>query len=400
LSLGSQHVAPEHVEFARHTPATRSSPVRVCHIASGDRWAGAEAQIAALLSALSKREDVCVSAIFLNEGRLSAEARHSGVEVCVLPESRGGFLGILRGASQFIRGKDVRILHSHRYKENLLATMLARRCNVPALVRTQHGAPEPFAGWRRAKQSVIGYVDQITARLFTDCVVSVSEDLRATLNRYVPPERLIVIHNAIDRENVISTLNLAEAKNRLGIPPECPVVGAVGRLEPIKRLDLFLAAAQRIAANLPSARFVIAGEGNEEARLRRLAADLELGNSVVFLGHREDVYDVLRAMDVLVLSSDHEGLPTSLLEALYLRVPVVARRVGGIPEVIEDGVSGFLTNSADPSALAEMCRFLLANENLRRQSAAEGARIVEQRFSIERAAREMAALYQRLGERP
>lgn len=374
-------------------------PIRVCHIASGDRWAGAEAQIAALLPALSKRGDVRVSAIFLNEGRLADETRRCGVEVCVLREREYGFLRILDGAARFLRGKDVRILHSHRYKENMLATMLACRCNVPALVRTQHGAPEPFGGWRRVRRSVLGFVDRLTARHFTDCVVSVSEELCAGISRYVRPGRLAVIHNAIDLEAVISPLSVGEAKVRAGIPASCPVVGAVGRLEPIKRLDLFLRAAREIADRVPNTRFLVAGEGSEEDRLRRLAENLGLSRTVAFLGQRNNVYDVLRAMDVLVLCSDHEGLPTSLLEALYLHVPVVARPVGGIPEVIEQEVGGVLVNSSEPSALADASIALLADGRRREQLAAAGSGLVARRFSVERAASEMVRLYRKLGER-
>jgi glycosyltransferase involved in cell wall biosynthesis len=399
LSPGSQRVVAEREAIGRGMTAMRSEPVRVCHIASGDRWAGAEAQVAALLAALSKRNDVRVSAIFLNEGRLAAEARRAGVDVCVLPESEFGFFGILDRAAEFLRGKNFRILHSHRYKENLLATMLSCRCNVPLLVRTQHGAPEPFAGWRRSKQNMIGVVDRFTARHFTDCVIGVSEELRGGLGRYVPADRLAVIHNAIDTEAVTSALTVSEAKARLGLASESPVVGVAGRLEPIKRLDIFLEAARQIANTLPDARFVIAGEGRKAARLRRLAGEVGLGGSAMFLGQRDDVYDVLRAMDVLVLCSDHEGLPTSLLEALYLRVPVVARAVGGIPEVIEDGVSGVLVNTDAPSTLAQECLSLLADEKRRKQMSVAGAQRVARAFSIEGAASEMAGLYRRLGGR-
>jgi len=356
--------------------------------------------VAALLSALSARDDVRVSAILLNEGRLADEARRCEIEVCVLPEAEYGFFRILSAAARFLRRQNIQILHSHRYKENFLATLLARSCHVATLVRTQHGAPEPFAGWHRAKQNAIGIVDRFVARYFTDSVISVSDELRAGIGRYVPADRLVVIRNAIDTRTVRSALSVAEAKSRLGIPAGCPVVGAAGRLEPIKRIDLFLQAAREIAWKLPEAKFVIAGAGSEELRLRRLADELELGDRAIFLGHRDDVYDVLRAMDLLVLTSDHEGLPTSLLEALFLQITVVARPVGGITEVIENGVTGFLAGSAEPAALAQVCVSVLADEKLRRQVAGEGARVVERQFSIGRAARQMAGLYRRLGERP
>ena len=380
--------------------SSRTNPVQVCHIASGDCWAGAEAQVASLLAALSRLGNLSVAAILLNEGRLAWEIRRSGIEVCVIPESEYGFFAILSRAAEFLRNKQIEILHSHRYKENLLATMLARRCEVPFVVRTQHGAPEPFSGWSRVKQNAIGIVDRFTARHFTDCVVSVSSDLGKRLGRNLPHGRLSIIHNGIDTRAVKSEMTVAEAKARLGISPPCPVVGVAGRLEPVKRIDIFLQVARRIAAKLPASKFVIAGTGSLEKRLREMADELGLANHAMFLGHRGDIYNVLRAIDLLALTSDHEGLPTSLLEALFLQVPVVARPVGGIPEVVEDGVTGFLVDSGDPAALAETCLFLLAHDDLRRQAAAEGARAVEGKFSIEATARETAALYRRLSEQP
>lgn len=400
MSPGNQRVALDRAPTSEQRPFTRLAPVRACHIASGDCWAGAEAQVAGLLAALSRRENVSVLAIVLNEGKLAGEIRRSGIEVCVIPESKHGFLAILSRATEFLRNKQIGILHSHRYKENLLAAMLARRCKVPFIVRTQHGAPEPFAGWRRVKQSAIGIVDRFTARHFTDCVISVSEELGKGLCLYVPPGRLSIIHNGIDTETVRSRLTTTEAKVRLRIFPSCPVVGVVGRLEPVKRIDIFLKTARQVMAKLPESKFIIAGSGSLDSHLRDMAGDLGLNNHAMFLGHRDDIYDVLRAMDLLVLPSDHEGLPTSLLEAMFLQVPVLARPVGGIPEVIEDGVTGFLMNSGDPATLAEACLFLLAHDHLRVQVAVEGALAVKSKFSIEATAREMAALYRRLGEKP
>lgn len=356
--------------------------------------------MAALLAALSKLANVSVSAILLNEGRLAHEIQRHGIEARVIPESEHGFFAILSLAAEYIRNRQIGILHSHRYKENLLATLLARRCDVPLVVRTQHGAPEPFAGWRRVKQNAIGKVDRFTARHFTDCVVSVSEDLSEGIGRYVPPGRLSIVHNGIDTATVQSEMTVAKAKARLGISASCAVVGVAGRLEPIKRIDIFLKAAEQIAAKLPESKFVIAGTGSLEARLREMAQELGLRDHAMFLGYRDDIYDVLRAMDLLVLTSDHEGLPTSLLEAMFLQVPVVARPVGGIPEVIEDGVTGFLVNSADPATLAEAYTFLLAHDHLRREVAVEGAQTVRHKFSIEATAREISALYRRLSEQP
>ena len=114
----------------------------------------------------------------------------------------------------------------------------------------------------------------------------------------------------------------------------------------------------------------------------------------MFLGHRDDIYDVLRALEVFVLCSDHEGLPMVLLEALHLGVPAVGRRVGGLPEVIQDGVNGILLSSDEPAELAEACLRLLEDEGLRHRLAVAAPRVVAEKFSAESNAAQVAALYE------
>lgn len=367
--------------------------IAVCHVASGDLWAGAEAQLAALLHALARHQSLRVFVVLLNEGRLAEEARRSGAEVKVIAESAHTFFEILGEATTYILARGILILHSHRYKENLLAALLARRCRVPFVVRTEHGGQEPFQGLAQLKQRVLRRVDRLVRSYATDRVISVSAELQPQLARYVDPHRIVVIPNGVDTENVRSDLSALEARRRLNIPDHCPVLGYAGRLAPIKRLDIFLAAAQEIARRAPNARFVVVGDGSERPRLEKIARALGLEHLVLFLGHRDDIYDVLRAIDVFVLCSDHEGLPIVLLEALHMGIPVVARRVGGIAEVVQDGISGLLVDSADPRPLADACVRLVEDSNLRRDLARSGQSRVAERFSAERTAAGVTNLY-------
>ncbi|HEV2382529.1 MAG TPA: glycosyltransferase [Terriglobia bacterium] len=373
----------------------RNQRIAVCHVASGDLWAGAEAQLAALLRALAHHRDLRVFVVLLNEGRLAEEARRSGADVKVIPESAHTFFEILGEATRYVRARGILILHSHRYKENLLAALLARRCHVPFVIRTEHGAPEQFKGLKQLKQRVLRQVDRLVGSYATDRVISVSAELQPRLARYVNPRRIAVIPNGLDTDNVHSHLSPLEAKRRLNIPADCPVLGYAGRLVPIKRLDIFLAAAKEMASRTPEARFVVVGEGCDRPRLEERAQALGLEHRAFFLGHRDDIFDVLRALDVFVLCSDHEGLPMVLLEALHMGVAVVARQVGGIPEVIQDGVSGSLVRSADPRALADACVRLLEDSNLRRRLAQGGQSRVAERFLAERTAADVAELYLR-----
>jgi glycosyltransferase involved in cell wall biosynthesis len=204
---------------------------------------------------------------------------------------------------------------------------------------------------------------------------------------------VITVANGIDPNLVVSPWTSAEAKRRLGLPGDCPTVGTAGRLEPVKRLDLFLRMAAQISKSEPRCRFVIAGTGGREADLRSLAGSLGIADKVLFLGYRSDVWDVMRAMDMFVFSSDHEGLPMVLLEGLALGVPVVARAVGGIREVLEDGDSGILVQSSEPSQLAQACIALLAEPQRRQDLAAAGMRRLASEYSLERTAASVSRFY-------
>lgn len=366
----------------------------VCHLASGDCWAGAEAQLASLLRALVRRPDAIIRAIFLNEGRLAEEARQCGVEVKIIPETRLGFFQILAQAAAHLQGKGVQVLHCHRYKENLLAPFLSWKCGIPAVVRSHHGLLEKLPGFP-FKRPLVVLLEQVLARYFTDCVVCVSADLQARLDAALHPRRSMTIQNGLDADRVRSRLSTQEARIALGVPAESAVLGTVGRLEPVKRLDLFLSAAKQLAATSPSMYFLIVGEGSRIRGLQQQAAASGLADRVLFLGHRDDVFDILRAMDIFVLCSDHEGMPMALLEALALGVPTLSRSVGGVSEVITNGVNGVLIQSDDPSQLAESCRRLLADEGERRRLADAG-KLAVQRFSSDLTAAQCCQLYRSL----
>ncbi len=395
-------MATDRAELTRGASAVlkeqAAKPLAVCHIDSGDLWAGAEVNTTALLRALARNPGLRLSAILMNEGEMSRRLRGYGIEVKVIPESSHGFAGIFRESARYLRSHPAQILHSHRYKENLLAALLARRCGVPHLVCTRHGAPEPFRGWRGIKHSAIACLDRVVMRYSAERVVSLTEEMRNQLVRQFPAERVVTIPTGIDTEEVYSELTQGEAKRRLGIPPQAKVVGYAGRLAPVKRLDIFLRTAKQMAIADSEVRFVIAGAGPEEERLLALTRELDLEDKVQFLGYRPRVYEVMRAFDLFVLCSDHEGLPRSVLEALFLGVPVVARRVGGIQEVIEDGVTGVLMDSGEPGGLARACLELLLAERQRDRLRLAGLRLVREKFSVNGSAREISGLYRGMAD--
>jgi len=383
----------ENSDRTRPQQRVRGSRISICHVSAGDAWAGIEVQVATLLRALSKRPEVSLCAIVLYDGRLAQELRSFGVTVHVVSEQQKSFPKLLAGCAQFVKGRNIQILHSNNYKENLVALLLSHSCKVPHLVRTQHGLPEPYSVPRNLKHWFVLAADRLAAKYTKTQIVGVSSDLGEYWKRHVDPRRVVVVHNGVDLERVHSGLLPGEAKTRLGIAGDSFVVGIAARLDGIKRLDLFVATARYLAERINKSAFVIAGEGRQKETLQRLILQSGLRDRVALLGGRNDIYDVLRAMDVLLICSDHEGIPMVMLEAMALGVAVVSRKVGGIPEVIRDRVTGILVPSDSPEELGRACMSLFERPRWRADLAQVARDEIYQRYSADKNAEIMVELY-------
>ena len=375
------------------TPA--SNKTVVCHIVYGGAWAGVEVQVSTLLAALKDLPGIELCAIVFHEGRLAAELGRLGIPTKVVQSGKGWFPA-LRGCVQFLRERRVDILHSHQHRENLLSVWLGRWAGVPILVQTQHGHPELFSGLTGIKRRMLLAGEQLTAKYAVDKVIAVSSEVTRYLATYLTADRFDVVRNGISIGKVRSQLSSAEAKSRLGLHPNSLVVGTAARLTSVKRLDLFLGVAERLSRTLPEVRFVIAGKGSEENRLRNLIKQHHLENRVSLLGHRDDIHEILGAMDLMLITSDREGIPMVVLEAMALGVPIVARDVGGIREVLDHGATGILVPSADIEKLTEPCLMLLRDRPMRHRIAQNARTAVVEKYSAEANAAQILRLYRSL----
>jgi len=370
--------------------------IRLLHIASGDLWAGAEMQLYSLLESLRENKRFEISALLLNDGKLAANLRNSGIEPHIIPESEYGFRRIVTAAASYAEKKKFDIVHSHRYKENILAAILKRRGLAKCLVQTVHGAGEPFTGLALLKSRIFSTLNDYYTRKYFDRIVTVSEDLRRRLSKKFPSAKLLTFHNAIDPAKLAIRRSTQEIRTELGIRDDHILIGSAGRMVPVKGYDRFIMMAKIIRDKSPKTSFILAGEGPQREALMKMAAEQGLGGAIVFTGFRDDVYDIINSLDIFVISSLHEGIPMVLLEAMAFGKPVVATAVGGIGEVIEDGVSGMLVPTDDPSALAESCLRLIADSKLRQSLSQQSRLRIEREFSINTLRRRMVELYENL----
>jgi len=286
------------------------------------------------------------------------------------------------------------IVHTHTAKAGLLGRLAGRFAGVPVIVHTFHG--HILDGYfSPLKTRVVLAAERVLAR-FTDRIVSVSDAVRRELlaKRIGRPESHTVVPLGLDLEPFLGADGYRGIlRGELGLGAGDLIVGIVARLVPIKRHDVFLEAARRVAEKVANCHFLVVGNGERRSELEDRVRQLGLGQRVRFLGWRADLPIIYGDLDVVVLSSRNEGLPVSLIEAMAAARPVVATRVGGVPDLVEDRVTGLLVPPGEPEALAEAIVALLGDSDRRRVMGEAGRKRVHPAFSAERLVQDMDRLY-------
>lgn len=373
------------------TPGLRS--IRVLHVVSGDLWAGAETQVRNLVAVQCTRDDVMPYVAVLNEGDLACRLLELGVPLEVIDERRHSAAFILLRLFRLMRWWRIDIVHTHRQKEHILGAVAACLCGIQSL-RTIHGAPESVPSRADIRRRLLRVFDRAVARYLQKCVVAVSENLAEHVRGWLEPDRVRVIGNGIDLSGGGNDIAQAHGKGR--VDELSTTVGFFGRLVPVKRVDILIGAAAILKRQLPGRfRFAIHGDGPDRARLEVHVHDLGLAGTVEFHGFVDDPVRHMAACDVILLTSDHEGLPTAVLEAMHAGTPVIARAVGGIPAVLGNGAYGTLLDSAEP---AEFARTLAHyhHEPEAYLAAAQAGRIAVRQYSATCMATRYTRLYREL----
>lgn len=357
------------------------------HIISGDLWGGAEAVCSNLLTELSKKKGLDLHAVLLNDGRLAGEIRKAGLKVRVVDEKTHSFRGLVSGIKRITDETRPAIIHSHRYKENMLAALAVLPGKRARLIATQHGMPELYGGKDLRRAAVARLNLMLLARRF-DAVVAVSEEMgRFFSARGLPPSRLKVIHNGIKIPGL--------PERRTG--GKTAVIGSSGRLVKVKDFALLVDIAREVCDNTDLARFEIAGEGPERDDIEKRISERSLNGRFVLKGHIDDISGFYQGVDIYINTSVHEGIPISVLEAMSMGIPAIAPLTGGLGEIIEDGVSGHLARTRSPGEFAGKCLEMAGDETMRRSMGLNARKRVVERFSVERMAEKYMGLYETYG---
>ncbi len=362
--------------------------MKVLHLISSGGMYGAEAVILNLSGELNANGHASTIGVFAHAGQpvpaLYGAASRADVPSALLSCQGQIDVGVLNAIRQEVDRVRADVVHAHGYKADIYSYLALRGAHRPALVSTCHNWLDTDVPVR-----VYGRADRWVLRSF-DQVVAVSEAVRDRLLKTgVPGKKVHLIRNGISVTPLANAMQLREGRAAAGGGLR---VGLVARLSPEKGVDLFLQAAARAAESFPEVSFAVAGDGPDRAALERLIVELGLERRAELTGPQTDMPAFYASLDLLVSSSRQEGLPMALLEGAASGLPVVATRVGAVPEVVLDGQTGFLVQPGDPEELAARIE-LLADRELREHFGVAGKRHVRDGFSAQRMAADYVSVY-------
>jgi len=330
---------------------------------------------------------VCVSRTIAGPSPLIDDLARAEVPILPLTRASRFAIGAWFPLVRFLRRERVDILHAHKFGANVWGAVFASLARVPVLVAHEQGSTFEDQRYRP-------FLDRELIARTADALIVVSpEDRRMMVEvARIAPEKLRLIRNGI----VPPVPSRHDIRDELGIPPEAQLVGTVAVLRPEKAVDVLIDAAALLSDVFPHVRVLVAGSGPEEDRLRTMVRERGLEDTVLLLGLRRDVADVLAALDVVAFSSDREGTPLAVMEAMASGKPIVATRVGGVPDLVEDGVHGLLVPRRDSRALADSIARLLRDERLRSELGRRGRERQQREFDIGVTVRQVESLYEEL----
>jgi glycosyltransferase involved in cell wall biosynthesis len=390
-------------------PVSRDRSIRVLRVIARLNVGGPALHVSYLtqgLEARGYRTTLAAGQVGPGEESMAFVARARGVEVLEIPQLGRELNPVLdpiavRRIAGLIRELRPHILHTHTAKAGALgrvAALAARSARPPIVVHTYHG--HVLTGYfDPVRQAAYRTIERRLARMTTR-LVAVSPEVRDDLLALGVgrPEQFTVIRLGIDLDerSAGSAADRTRLRSRLELPEEAFVVGWIGRMTAIKRLPDVLASFAELRRRGVEARLCLVGDGPDRAEAERLASGLGIAGDALFLGYQADIAPYYALFDVLLLPSGNEGTPVVAIESLAAAKPVVATRVGGVPDVVEDAADGFLAPVGDVKGLADGLERLARDPQLRAQMGRRGRERTLPRYRVERLIDDVDSLYREL----
>ena len=361
--------------------------MKVLHLISSTGFFGAENVLIQLARELKYTDFYPIVGVFKNMHNphleVAEEAKRHNLEVAIFPcNGRFDLKAIIR-IRKFLVNNHISIVHTHGYKSNFYALTASSGKGIP-LITTCHN----WLG-NDIKTRFYTQLDKFFLNRFNK-VVAVSDSIKQEiLNHNVHPTKVVTIYNGINLERFNKLAKLNDIRKELDIKEGYKVIGTAGRLTEEKGHIFLIKAAKKILHQFPKTVFLIIGDGPLKSKLER-----ESNKSTIFTGFRMDLPEIYPIMDIFVLPSLTEGLPMVLLEAMASKKPVIATKVGAIPNVISDGETGLLIDPANSNQLADAIIYLLKNKDKAREIGEKGYKKVKNEFSSKKMTKEYIKVYE------
>lgn len=382
-------------------------PIRVLHIITRLIVGGAQENTlftAELLDVSRYQVDLISGSQTGSEGSLVEEARSKGIPLTIVPHlvrqiSPFQDLLALLKLTHIIRRGQYTIVHTHSSKAGILGRLAARLARTPIIVHTVHGWSFHDYMSPLTRKIYIG-LEQRMAKLSDALIVVAEQDIAKGLAAGIgQPNQYHLIRSAIPLEDFDpAKYNRQEVRQELGLPTDAPVIGNVGRFSPQKNPLVWAQVAGLIGRALPQSRFILVGDGPLRHELQEKLAQEGIAERTVLTGLRRDVPRLLAAMDIFLLTSLWEGLPRVIPQAMAMRLPIVAARVDGIAEAVQNGVTGYLFDPDDTNGMAQACVTLINDPAMRQAMSARGRDLALKNYDLRHMLTQIDSLYQHLLE--
>jgi glycosyltransferase involved in cell wall biosynthesis len=383
-------------------------PIRILRVIARLNMGGPAIHVANLAAGLETRgyhTTLVAGSLARGEDSMAFVAERLGVSVVSVPEIQREVAPLydarsIRRLTAILRKERPHILHTHTAKAGALAraaALVAGGARPPIVVHTFHGhvlkgyfGPGRTAFFRRVERTLARY---------SDVLVAVSPEVRDELvdNGIAPRDKFTIIRLGIPLDQRLNDeTSELDYRHLYGIPKDAFVVGWVGRMTGVKDTNAILEIVRATRARGVDAVLCLVGDGPDRGRLEQVAHDLGIASATYFVGYQPDVAGYYRLFDAFLLPSVNEGTPVSAIEALASGTPVVATRVGGVPDVVRDQVDGFLVEPGDTDAAADRLAELAGDPELRQRLGSSGREYARERYSVDRLVDDVDRLYRAL----
>ncbi len=368
--------------------------MKVLHIISGGDTGGAKTHVLSLVSELNKHVDVKL--VCFIEDEFYREGKELGIDIQLLMQKKRYDISIIKKLKYMIESKGYDIIHCHGARANFIGMLLKVSINKP-FITTMHSDYKLDFKDNFYKRLVFTSINALSLRFF-DYYIAISSNFKQMLiERGFNDDKIFTVYNGIDFNKEINIESKKSFLKEHNIDAkDMQIVGIMARLDEVKNHEVFINAAQKVLKERKDVLFLIAGEGPEHDKLMSMTKNAKIDSHVIFLGYVKKPYSFFNVIDINVLTSNSESFPYVILEGARLKKPIISTDVGGIGDLIENGVNGYLFEVGNSDALAKYLKELLCNKQRTKDMGKNLYKKVNDKFSLKRMGSDHFDIYKKI----